>query len=70
MIVKNSITKDLLTENRYWTFWSSDWSKRINVYWEGKTKFSNICNALKIKLGKDLTYERSVEIQEPDIQFS
>lgn len=38
-----TLIEDLLTENRYWTFWSSDWSKKVRIVWGGKTKWKDIC---------------------------
>jgi hypothetical protein len=61
---------DLLTENRYWTFWSSDWSKRINIKCNGETPFKKIVSEIKKKEGmKNCGYERQVELRTPDITF-
>lgn len=65
----SNLVKDLLTENRFWTFWSSDWSKKLNVRWEGSIKFSDVLQTMKMKLGEGIMYERSIEIQTPDIKF-
>lgn len=74
-----TLIQDLLTENRYWTFWSADWSTRINVYWEGKTKWSQVVSEVKkIMLSKhnghlqdvhSMGYERQVQLREPDVTF-
>lgn len=45
--------QDLLTENRYWTFWSGDWSIRITVYWGGKTKWSEVVKGVKLRMLND-----------------
>lgn len=63
------LIQDLLTENRYWTFWSADWSKRMNVFWEGKTKFDTIKMEMTKKLGNGFGYERQVQLQKPDIKY-
>jgi hypothetical protein len=65
----NTLTQDLLLENRYWTFWSSDWTKRINVFWLGKTKWNDIIEEMCSHLGNDLIYERQVQLQEPDCLY-
>lgn len=75
-----TLIKDLLTENRFWTFWSGDWSIRINVYWQGQTKWSEVIQAVKNKMLKDypnklqtihdMGFERQVQLREPDIKFA
>lgn len=75
-----SIMQDLLTENRYWTFWSGDFSIRVNVFWEGKTKWSEVVKAVKNKMLNDfpgklrtiheMKYERQGELKKPDITFN
>lgn len=65
-----TLIQNLLTENRYWTFWSADWSKRINIFWGGKTKFTSIKKKMIKQLGEGCGYERQVQLREPDITFS
>lgn len=69
MIQNNTLINDLLSENRYWTFWSSDWSQRVNIFWGGKTKFSTITKQMIKQLGKGCGYERQVQLKEPDLSF-
>ena len=68
-----TLIQDLLTENRYWTFWTSDWSKKVNVLWGGKTPFKNVITgarrALKKTRGQEILYERQVQLKQPDISF-
>lgn len=63
-------TKDLLTENNYWTFWSNGWSKNYSVYWGGQIPFDSVKEALRGYLGEGFTYERQVEIKNPDLKFA
>ena len=65
----NTLINDLLTENRYWTFWSKDWSKRINIFWGGKTKFKTITNKMIKELGEGCGYERQLQLRKPDVTF-
>lgn len=72
----NTLVQDLLTENRYWTFWSCDWKIRVNVFWAGKTKWADVKKAVGKKyfnLGKrneiEHGCERQVSLQKPDISF-
>ena len=67
--MEKTLIQDLLTEDRYWTFWTSDWSKRINILWGGKTKFEDVKKTMMEKLGADCIYERQVELREPEISF-
>lgn len=67
---KNSLVEDLLTENRFWTFWSSDWSKKVYVYWGGKTSFKKIIEQIsKLDGMDDFVYERQVSLKSPDLKF-
>lgn len=68
--MKKGLVHDLLTENRYWTFWSSDWTKRINVFWEGKTKWKTIEAEIRKTLGEGFGYERQVQLRNPDLKFA
>ncbi len=61
--------EELLTENRFWTFWSADMEKCIHVFWKQKTKFAFILDAMKEKLGEGFGYERSVSCDKIDIEF-
>lgn len=68
--IKNgSVIHDLLTENRLWTFWNSEWSEHIYIQWNGKTKFKTIINKMKKKLGDDIFFERQVSIENPNLIF-
>lgn len=42
-----------------WIFWSRDWSKKIKIYWGGKTPFRSIIYDMKKVLGNNLQYERA-----------
>lgn len=72
--MKKTLINDLLTENRYWTFWSSDWTVRVNVFWEGKTKWKDVVSAVRVKMnkvkGEEVGYERQVQLRNPDLSFS
>lgn len=68
-----TLLQSLLTEDRYWTFWSSDWRIRVNVFWGGKTKWAQVKKAVSDKYfakGKiEHGYERQIQIREPNISF-
>lgn len=64
-----TLIKDLLTENRFWTFWKSDYSERINVQWNGKTKFPDIIKEVEKKFGKKFMYERNIAPEKIDLTF-
>lgn len=70
-----TLIEDLLTENRFWTFWSEDWNTRVNVQWNGKTKFKDVVKAVekstqfKTSASPMAGYERQVDIKTPDIIF-
>lgn len=72
--MKKTLINDLLTENRYWTFWSSDWTIRVNVFWEGKTRWKDVVAAVRVKMnkvkGEEIGYERQVQLRNPDLSFS
>lgn len=67
--MESNLIKDLLTENRYWTFWKSDWSECIYVFWGGKTKWKQIEEIVSKRLGADFIYERQVELKTPELTF-
>jgi hypothetical protein len=67
--MEKTLIEDLLTENRYWTFWKSDWSQHIYVFWGGKTNWKEVEKQMVQKLGKGLKFERQVELKEPQIVF-
>lgn len=66
-----TLLQDLLTENRYWTFSSLDWNKRVNVWWNGSISFADVKETIKLKYfpNEDFYYERQIELKEPDIKF-
>lgn len=73
-----SLVKDLLTENRYWAFWSGDWTVCIYIYWTGQTKWSEVVQAVKnemitrnvrLQAVHEIGYERQVQLREPDMSF-
>lgn len=64
-----TLIKDLLTENKYWTFSSSDWTTRINVYWKGKTKWKDVEKEMVRILGNGCVHERQVQLKDPDMTF-
>jgi hypothetical protein len=65
-----TLIEDLLTENRYWTFWTPDWSKKVCIFWNGEIPFKNVIEVCKKHLGtKEVGYERQVELKEPEIIF-
>jgi hypothetical protein len=70
---EGTLIYDLLTENRFWTFWMPDWSEKVYVQWGGKTKFSVVKNAarkyLGIKRNGLIGYERQTEIKNPKLIF-
>lgn len=75
----SNLVEDLLAENRYWTFWSSDWTLKVDIFWEGKTKWRDVVNAVKERMFKmnknklieihNLSYERQVILCNPDMSF-
>lgn len=67
-----TITQDLLTESRFWSFWSKDWNKRISVRWDGTTPFRKVVKSVTDQFFKDTElagWERQVTIKTPDIVF-
>lgn len=71
--MKKNLIQDLLTENKYWTFWSDSWTIKVNVLWNGKTKWSAVKKAISDQYfphGMGFGYERQVELKEPDITFA
>jgi hypothetical protein len=70
-----NIINDLLTENRFWTFWSTDWSVKVYVQWNQKTKFKDIisniksCHEFKNSNATLGGYERQLEIKKPHYIF-
>jgi hypothetical protein len=66
-----NLVNDLLTENRYWTFWSENWQTRVNVLWNGQTPWEIVKNEMKIKYFRQVNfgYERQVQLKNPDITF-
>lgn len=65
-----TLIEDLLTENRYWTFWKPDWSEKVHIFWDGKTPFKKVIQTCQEYLGaKKLLYERQVSLKEPQIIF-
>lgn len=66
-----TLVEDLLTENRFWTFWSLDWTKKVYVRWNGQTKFSKIIYDMKKRMKvKELGYERQVQIKTPEVTYA
>lgn len=65
-----NITKDLLTDNKHWNFYSRNWQQTISVLWEGETSFKDVLNAMREKLGEGFMYERQVQINDAQITFS
>lgn len=68
-----TLIKDLLTENKFWTFWSSDWSQKVNILWSGKTKWKDVIAEVRKKMNKTkgeiINYERQVQLVHPDLIF-
>ncbi len=58
----SQIVKDLLT-NEVWSFWKSDWSKRIVVYWNPKVKRKNFFAGVEKLVGNSFIYERALSGQ-------
>lgn len=55
---QKTLIEDLLTENRFWTFWTLDWKNKVDIFWGGKTEWKKVCIAVKkhMKIIKKIIY--------------
>lgn len=69
-----TLMHSLLTENRFWTFWLPDFTKKVYVQWGGETKFKEVIGEARKHLGlkprAEICYERQVQIKEPQLIFA
>jgi len=63
----SSETVRLILENEKFTFWSSDWSKKITVHWnKGVRLTAEIKKQVNVLLGKNWGFERSLSNRDFD----
>lgn len=71
---EKTLIEDLLTENRFWTFSSTDWKQRVNIVWGGKTNWEDVVWEVRKKIlktkGEEIYFERQVELTKPDLTFN
>lgn len=71
---KGTLMHSLLTENRFWTFWLPDFTKKVYVQWGGKTKFKEVIKEARKHLGlkpqAEICYERQIQIKTPQLIFN
>lgn len=66
-----TLTQSLL-KNDVWTFWSSDWKKKLTVKWNGNCdSLKPFYKRIRKALGTNFGYERSVRavVQEVKIDI-
>lgn len=70
---EGTLLHSLLTENRFWTFWMPDFTKKVYIQWGGKTKFKQVIKEARKHLGikgfGEICYERQVQIKQPELTF-